>query len=359
MSASVHAGSNPQSADLDRPLSLRAINASLARAGWSQAGSCPACGSASIRPFATLRHIAHDRCTRCGFTFANPLPDDATLAAFYNSSFYNNYRRFEAERIAREPYFSLSYSDLRRLASWIDAEKSARILDFGCGPGSLLALLRDHYGYENCEGLELNRQSAEIAARSYGVRVTTDSTTLRGAFDLVMLVEVIEHIPDPTRFLLQIRDLVRTGGRLFLTTDSVRNTPSRFFPSHSGHFTAPSHVSLFTEAAMARCLERAGFVIERMETEPSETLMGDYLASPFFSLDFLSPQSADELRDTLYVPTRLGRLMGLRERRVLPKALRATKRIDRLLARLAKRLTPVPPSDHLLVMARKMDRAPA
>jgi hypothetical protein len=48
-------------------------------------------------------------------------------------------------------------------------EKSARILDFGCGPASFLALLRDEFGFENIEGLELNENSAGIAARSYGI----------------------------------------------------------------------------------------------------------------------------------------------------------------------------------------------
>src|SRR4051794_4651934 len=109
---------------------LRELNAQTKVLSWTKVPSCPACGRSNVKMFARLRHIDYDRCADCGFTFANPLPSEASLSTFYNTSFYNNYRKLEAARIAVEPYFSISFGDLPRLASWIEnMDRSSSILD--------------------------------------------------------------------------------------------------------------------------------------------------------------------------------------------------------------------------------------
>ncbi len=276
------------------------------------------------------------------------------MSEFYNTPFYNNYRKLEAARIAVQPYFTVSFNDLRRLSRWITVERSAAILDFGCGPGSFLALLRDEFGYENVEGLELNTASVQVAQRSYDLRIASKIEELRTKqYDLVILIEVIEHIPDPKEVLRTISSLLKPGGALFITTDSVRNIPARYFPSHCGHYTGPSHVSLFTEQAMTEMLTQSGFRVERLEADRSQELFGNFVASPFYKLDFLSPRSNDDLVDVLYVPNKFGRLLGLRPRRSLPSFLRKMKRIDSIIANAAAKFLATPPTEHLFVLARK------
>jgi 2-polyprenyl-3-methyl-5-hydroxy-6-metoxy-1,4-benzoquinol methylase len=332
--------------------SLSEINSKLDRSDWVMRADCPACMSAVVKPFADIRHFKYDRCVECGFVFANPAPSYRATSEFYNSNFYENYRTLEEEKIQKQPYFSISsYTDPRRLAGWLTREKSARILDFGCGPASFLALLRDEFGFENIEGLELNENSAGIAARCYGITLTPNIEKLKHTtYDVILLFEVIEHLTNPSEVISLCRNLLGHGGKLFVTTPSVRSIPARFCPSHCGHYSAPGHVSLFTEEAISRLLSRFNFKIERLETDDAP-LLGNALISPLYNLDFISPRSFDDFNDSMFVPNRLGKALGLtptRHVRSLP--FRMARGVESLVNRLARGRY----SDHLYVLAAKV-----
>jgi 2-polyprenyl-3-methyl-5-hydroxy-6-metoxy-1,4-benzoquinol methylase len=119
--------------------------------------------------------------------------------------------------------------------------------------------LRDELGYENVEGLELNKKSVDVARRSYGLKVVSEVEDLEYTqYDVILLFEVIEHLTNPAEVLSVCAELLKPGGLLFVTTPSVRNVPARFFPSHCVHYTGPSHVTLF-------CLPGAVWAYDRTD----------------------------------------------------------------------------------------------
>ena len=331
---------------------LSEINSKADRSDWTMRTECPACAGSGIRHFAEIRHFQYDRCGDCGFVFANPAPSDRASSEFYNSPFYDNYRSLEEETIERQPYFSISsYTDPRRLAGWLTCDKSAKILDFGCGPASFIAMLRDEFGFQNVEGLELNQRSADIAERSYGIKLTPTPEQLKhkGAYDVIILFEVIEHLTDPAGVVSLCRDLLAPGGQIFITTPSVRNIPGRFFPSHCGHYTGPSHVSLFTEDAMNGLLSRFGFRISQLETDAAPVL-GSALASPLYNLDFTSPRSSTDAADILLTPNAIGRAIGLKPtRQVKSLPFRVARKAESIVNRFVNGRY----SDHLYLLATK------
>src|SRR5204862_8336002 len=115
--------------------------------------------------------------------------------------------------------------------------------------------------------------------------------------DVGILLEVIEHIPDPSVFFKSVADLIAPGGCILIATPAVDNLVARFLPSQSPHYVAPSHVSLFTHRAMTALLERHGFTIERMEIDEGVGILDRAAISLLYDLDFVSPRSDDDAND--------------------------------------------------------------
>jgi hypothetical protein len=79
---------------------------------------------------------------------------------------------------------------------------SSRILDVGCGPGLMVAHLRHHQ--MDCWGCELGAPDVREAARDF-VWTSTDAQELTSGFresvGIILLLDVLEHLPDPASFL--------------------------------------------------------------------------------------------------------------------------------------------------------------
>ncbi len=219
---------------------------------WRQLDACPSCRSANTKSFFTVRNSAYDRCDLCGLVFANPSPSDEVSSELYNSPMYNNYRMLERHNQAKDKYFSSSaYTDQRELARWLLRQGSINsVLDFGCGTGNFLALLRDEFEVTDVNGLELNEESVEIAREQYGLMIATRKEQLpHDKFDAVVLFEVIEHIADVTALMAEVVSFVRPGGYVLVSTPSVDNFIATEHPSVCFHYTAFSHISMLPIAA--------------------------------------------------------------------------------------------------------------
>src|SRR5262249_737474 len=130
-----------------------------------------------------------------------------------------------------------------RVKDWLDrrsagaylaaAPRGGNVLDVGCGDGRLLRIL--HAGgvtRERLYGVELDTRAVE-AAREPGLRVwpgrlqAADSP--EGAFALIVLQQVIEHVPDPRRMIERLRALLVPGGAVVIETPNTRSWDHRLF----------------------------------------------------------------------------------------------------------------------------------
>jgi SAM-dependent methyltransferase len=87
----------------------------------------------------------------------------------------------------------------------VTALPAARVLDVGCGPGLVVAHLRQH-GID-CWGCELGVPDVREGARDF-VRTGTDAQELepelRQSVGIILLLDVLEHLPDPRTFLFNL-----------------------------------------------------------------------------------------------------------------------------------------------------------
>jgi 2-polyprenyl-3-methyl-5-hydroxy-6-metoxy-1,4-benzoquinol methylase len=157
--------------------------------------------------------------------------------------------------------------DLQRAAS-----APLRLLDAGAGDGALLAAAAargiDAVGLE-LSGAAITRARAahpDVDLRRHSVEELPWPVE-PASFDVVASFEVIEHLLEPSVLVEGARSALRTGGAFVLSTPYhglVKNLALAAVAFERHFAVEGDHVRFFTDAALARLLERHGFLVERI-----------------------------------------------------------------------------------------------
>jgi methionine biosynthesis protein MetW len=166
--------------------------------------------------------------------------------------------------------------------------EGARVLDVGCGTGSVSRLVRD-VRRAHVVGVEPNAERARVAAER-GIPVvagTFDDEVVRrhGTFDVVLFADVLEHLEDPAAALRQVRGALAPGGRVLASIPNVAHWSvrlalllGRFDYQPTGIMDA-THLRWFTRASVVRLFAAAGYEVREMRHSAGMFLPA-YAASP-------------------------------------------------------------------------------
>jgi SAM-dependent methyltransferase len=232
---------------------------------------CNLCGADDAEPVLTKHGFPIVRCRQCGLSYVTPRPDAAALLALYEDERY--YRNLNASPFGYPDYLGerwlLERLVVRRLAT-IEARLHARgrLLDVGCATGVLVEAARAR-GW-SAVGIDVSAfAAAQCHARGLDVRHGDlwSAGLENEQFDVVVLDDTIEHLPDPDRALGEIHRVLRTGGLITLNTPNDAGWLRRAMGGHWFHCKPPEHLYYFSPRTLRALLERRGF--DRIETRLS------------------------------------------------------------------------------------------
>jgi len=168
----------------------------------------------------------------------------------------------------------------------------ARILEVGCAHGAYVALLR--WAGFDAVGTELSPWVARFAEETFGVRVLAgqieDQDFKEESFDVIVLNDVIEHLPDPLRTLGHCSRLLARGGFFVVQTPEYvehlsyadLRRSNDLFLKHMDR-NNEEHLYLFSRRSAGIFFSRLGF--------PSLEF-----ASPVYSYDMFFSASREPLK---------------------------------------------------------------
>lgn len=135
----------------------------------------------------------------------------------------------------------------------------ARVLEIGCGTGHNLAMLGQ---FGRLEAVELDDQARALAEQRLGRPIVDEAlpglaTTLRGPYDLIALLDVLEHVDGDRMALTSILGMLSPGGALLLT---VPANPWMW----TAHDAVHHHHRRYRKADLVARVTAAGYRIEML-----------------------------------------------------------------------------------------------
>jgi SAM-dependent methyltransferase len=158
--------------------------------------------------------------------------------------------------------------ECRAVLRWLDARPGEDILDIGCGDGGYTAQVARRGA--RVLGIDIHPRWLPFAQRCRGgercafARMDAEEMDLADAsFDKVLSLCVIEHFNRDEAVLAHAARVLRPGGRLVFSADSLSN-PGIREGERERHRRRYAVNTLYTKEIIGAKLDRAGFVVERM-----------------------------------------------------------------------------------------------
>jgi 2-polyprenyl-3-methyl-5-hydroxy-6-metoxy-1,4-benzoquinol methylase len=218
--------------------------------------ACSLCGGVQARTLFVRHGFRYEACGNCGLVRVNPQLTQQAIADIYRHG-------YEAKSANTAPVDApLSAAErgiLDALAHY--AGSAGRLLDVGCFQGRFLhAAARSGW---QATGTEIARDAADYARKNRGLDVRLgpleEIRFADGSFDAVVLLDVIEHVPDPRRTMEEVRRVLRPGGIAYLWTPNFDCITRRIARGHWGAVVFPWHLHYFNAHTLGRLATVAGF----------------------------------------------------------------------------------------------------
>lgn len=228
---------------------------------------CAICGVDDARILFTKGDLTADIinvvCKRCGLVYMNPRPTPEAYRQFHVEDFLRErHGLVSAEKLAPK----VKGSDLKmksEVAGFIasNLKPGAKVLDVGCGFGTLLNILKNKY-QAAVQGIELATVDVEAAKSFYGLDLFAGSLRefslkyLDQKFDCIILHHTFEHMSEPRAELATMRGMLAPGGVLYIGVPNVMNLKKR-----PEIFFQMGHPYSYSPSTLQKILSLEGFKI--------------------------------------------------------------------------------------------------
>lgn len=237
-----------------------------------------------------------------GYRKLDPTPTEDELGIFYKDEYSKLIKKggraphikklmSNEDRSGELNWFrSTVFSDVSNSLTELLGNRNA-LLDIGCGLGDFIYFLKEN-SWETT-GIEPSKELAAIAS-SRGLKVhnlTLEEYLIKEnpeKFDVITLMNVLEHVPNPSEFILNCKKLLKKDGVMVVKVPNDFSETQKFVVEKLGvkeyWVAVPDHINYFNSSTLTSFLTGHGFkILYKLADFPIEffLLMGEnYIENP-------------------------------------------------------------------------------
>lgn len=235
-------------------------------------GTCPLCRHSSTH-YATARDIEYFtldqdfdffRCSNCDVIYIDPMLKDA-LSTIYPANYYSFDKSVQKNAVTAVKEW-LDKLAFRGFLNAIPGDKLS-LLDVGGGQGWLASLMREtDPRISRTQIVDIDpaaKTRAERQGHAYFCGKIEEFYTA-DKFDVILMLNLIEHVADPYAVLTKARSLLTPHGRLYIKTPNFQALDARIFRHRSwGGYHCPRHFIIFSRDSIYRAMESSGLRVSK------------------------------------------------------------------------------------------------
>jgi len=149
------------------------------------------------------------------------------------------------------------YQDTLNLIKNTSFPSGKKILEIGSNIGFTLNIAKNN-GYD-VTGCELNDKCREISKLLWDIPVEKDFFEINEKFDIIIMCDVLEHLPDPNAALIKIYSLLNDKGVLFIQLPNRQSKLCLKLKENWWFWCVPDHRFHFTVESLSALLKKSGF----------------------------------------------------------------------------------------------------
>jgi SAM-dependent methyltransferase len=223
---------------------------------------CSICATPATQAAAFTRwSFEITRCANCGVG-RTVLPENFDPRTIYREDYFQGGRQdgyfdYQGSESVLRIEFRGIVDQLKRLGF-----SGGRLLEVGCAYGFFLSEAAQTF---KVSGIEMAPEAAAFC-QSRGLDVHNGSVDEsfffeREPYDVVVLLDVIEHLTDPAATIRLLSRHVRKGGLLVMSTGNWDSLLSRMMGKYWRLLTPPQHTFYFSPRNLSLLVERFGFQV--------------------------------------------------------------------------------------------------
>lgn len=234
---------------------------------------CPVCSNTGVNPWSVARdyeyfsvpgEFTYYHCTACSTIFIDPVPVDL-LKKIYPSNYYSFVNKGKNVVVQLKEWLDKRF--FKKILRQLPGEKLS-VLDVGGGTGWMLDVLKktdSRIQFTQSVDIDADaRAGAEARGHAY-FEGTIEAFETTERFDLILMLNLVEHVASPLAVLQKAGSLLKPGGVIVIKTPNNDSWDARLYrKTYWGGLHCPRHWVIFSEKSFRLLLQSTSLRIKKL-----------------------------------------------------------------------------------------------